>query len=250
MICRMARRPSWSGMPRSTSRSKRPKRRSAGSMTDGRLVAATTCRAGAGGVVGGVVGGLVGRLVPRRVGGVVMPRGEAPDGARGVARGAAHWGSGKHKRRVGCRVGCRVGRGMRRRGGSVVHHDARLRAEAVHEREQLRDDAPLDLTLRLLPLGRDGVHLRGRGEEGGGERCGVGGGWGGRRGRGGRKGRDGRRGRGGRCRNQVREGRASTSSMKMMAGAFSLASSKTLRSPASLSPERLLITSGPLSVLK
>mmetsp|Transcript_22949 Transcript_22949/g.54586 ORF Transcript_22949/g.54586 Transcript_22949/m.54586 type:complete len:636 (-) Transcript_22949:718-2625(-) len=43
--------------------------------------------------------------------------------------------------------------------GRRHHHDARLRAEAVHEREQLRDDAALDLALRLLALGRDRVDL-------------------------------------------------------------------------------------------
>mmetsp|Transcript_9638 Transcript_9638/g.16478 ORF Transcript_9638/g.16478 Transcript_9638/m.16478 type:complete len:325 (-) Transcript_9638:291-1265(-) len=43
---------------------------------------------------------------------------------------------------------------------------------------------------------------------------------------------------------------ASISSMKMMAGELASASSKALRRPASLSPERLDITSGPLSVLK
>ena len=38
-------------------------------------------------------------------------------------------------------------------------NDVRARLEAVHQREQLRDDAALDLALGLLTLGRDGVDL-------------------------------------------------------------------------------------------
>merc|ERR1719267_405892 len=43
--------------------------------------------------------------------------------------------------------------------GRTDDHHVRARLEAVHQREQLRDDAPLDLALRLLALGGDGVNL-------------------------------------------------------------------------------------------
>eukprot|EP00965_Chrysotila_dentata_P211038 6186253-Pleurochrysis_carterae.AAC.4 len=43
-------------------------------------------------------------------------------------------------------------------GGGHQHH-LRLWLEAVHERDELRDDAPLDLALRLVAARRDGVEF-------------------------------------------------------------------------------------------
>jgi len=52
-------------------------------------------------------------------------------------------------------------RGVDRVGavGRADDDDVRARLQPVHEREELRDDAPLDLALRLLSLGRDRVDL-------------------------------------------------------------------------------------------
>lgn len=43
--------------------------------------------------------------------------------------------------------------------GRADDHDVLARLEPVHERQQLRDDPPLDLAGDLFSLGRDGVYL-------------------------------------------------------------------------------------------